>query len=293
MPAAVNKGRPIAVVRKSKTIAAVRQGGGGTPDVDAKSIQLTPVTDDADVDKASLLMEPDVTSPTGFRFRQRRITQDDILPGASSTLVKTLTSMLEIGASDTSPAFTSAPTSGGSPAIPTSAIVTDTDANTPQDVTSTPTAWSSAYSYTKSTNGQSVTWTLTEVINGTTIVRTASRTFGTLAFYGPTSSSNATIAAMSAGALEAFVEALASNVLATTRTRSIFSTALTVGQHLVIEIPTAWGTPVFKDENGFVVGATAIVSGTRTNASGGTIAFTLWDVSPIAVGNATIQRSVS
>jgi len=63
---------------------------------------------------------------------------------------------LEIGATLATPSFTAAYNRP-----PTSATLTDNDANPPQDVTGTPTAFASVNSYVKTAPNASVTWTLT------------------------------------------------------------------------------------------------------------------------------------
>lgn len=295
---AVGGARSVALVGGAQALTAVSPGGqGGGSDVDAKSIQGTPVQD-VDPTEAgdALLSVADAGSPTGFSWVRGQITQDMIRPGASTTLAKTGgTALLEIGATLATPAFTSNPSS-----TPTSAIATDSEGNAPQNVTSTPTSWTSPYSYTKSTNGESVTVTVTDVINGVT--KTASVTaglWGTLVRWGTSNLSDAAIAALNLAGQRALIASLGagsggSSQVATGRTRSLTYTFSGAGYRPLVSNPTSHGTPVFKDSNGFVITATKILSAVDDiNAQGVHVATDVYILTgpSVGAGSLTIAES--
>jgi hypothetical protein len=260
----------------------------------ATSIQGTPVVAGTPTVGDMYLVESDGSG--GVRIAHRKPTLDDLGPAASTTLAKTGgTSVLEIGATLATPAFTSNPSS-----TPSSAIATDSEGNTPQNVTLTPTSWTSPYSYTKSTNGESVTVTVTDVINGVT--KTASVTagvWGTLVRWGTSNLSDAAIAALNLAGQRALIAGLGagsggSSQIATGRTRSLTYTFSGAGYRPLVSNPTSHGTPVFKDSNGFVITATKILSAVDDiNAQGVHVATDVYILTgpSVGAGSLTIAES--
>jgi hypothetical protein len=162
-------------------------------------------------------------------------------------------------------------------ATPAAAILTNDVNGESLDVHTTPTSFSSAQTYVRSTPNQSVTWTLT-TSNGT---RTASATWGQKNFWGISSSPANT---------EAFIEALATSQLSTTR-GAAFTVNATSTNKIYFASPTRYGTPTFT-VGGFVGGF--ILRGgsiSVTNAQGYAETYDLWESVNAGLGTTNVTVS--
>ncbi len=107
-----------------------------------------------------------------------------------------------LGSTVATPAFTASYAR-----TPSAAVLTDSDGSSPRNVISTPTAFASPATFTKSTFGQAVTFTLTaSEAGGPPKTSTATITWAQPVYYG---------AAVPAALTEAFIKALPSSALAT------------------------------------------------------------------------------
>jgi len=162
-------------------------------------------------------------------------------------------------------------------ATPTAAVLTN-DANAESlDVTSTPTSFASAQTYSRTTPNQSVTWTLT-TSNGT---RTTSATWGQKNWWGISSSPAAT---------EAFIEALAGSQLNTSR-NAAFTVNATGTNKIYFACPTRYGTPTFT-VGGFVGGFILYSANVSvTNAQGFTENFNIYESVNAGLGSTNVAVS--
>jgi hypothetical protein len=183
---------------------------------------------------------------------------------------------LEIGASAVSPAFTAAHNR-----TPTSLVLTNNDNGESKNVVATPTSFTSSQTYTKTANNASVTFTLTGSDGLTGDVRTASITWRPRVYHG---------IGAAGGNSEAFIEALASSALQSSRTTSYTDNA--TGSNLLYwAAPASYGTPTFT-VGGFV-GGFSLVSNTIsvTNANGVTQNYQLWVSDVSGLGSTSVVVS--
>lgn len=162
-------------------------------------------------------------------------------------------------------------------ATPAAAVLTNDLNGESLDVSGTPTSFSSAQTYVRSTPNQSVTWTLT-TSNGT---RTASATWGQKNFWGISTTPANT---------EAFIEGLASSQLSTNR-GAAFTVNATGANKIYLAIPSRYGTPTFT-VGGFVGGF--ILRGASisvTNAQGFTENYDLWESVNAGLGTTNVTVS--
>ncbi len=162
-------------------------------------------------------------------------------------------------------------------ATPAAAVLTNNANAESLDVHTTPTSFSSAQTYSKTTPNQSVTWTLT-TSNGT---RTTSATWGQKNFWGVSASPANT---------EAFIEALASSQLNTTR-GAAFTVNATGANKIYFACPSRYGTPTFT-VGGFV-GGFVLRGGSIsvTNAQGFTENYDLWESVNAGLGSTNVTVS--
>ncbi len=162
-------------------------------------------------------------------------------------------------------------------ATPAAAVLTNDLNGESLDVHTTPTSFSSAQTYVRSTPNQTVTWTLT-TSNGT---RTTSATWGQKNFWGISSSPANT---------EAFIEALAGSQLRTSR-GAAFTVNATGTNKIYFACPSRYGTPTFT-VGGFVGGF--ILRGASisvTNAQGFTENYDLWESVNAGLGTTNVTVS--
>lgn len=177
----------------------------------------------------------------------------------------TSTTLLQIGQSLVSPAFSATYNQ-----TPDSATLTDSEGNAPVAFVSPFTSVVSPHTFTKTTIGQSVTWTDTASKTGAgTATRSVSASWGALNYHG---------AANDPGTItEAFVEGLSSSVLSTSRVISNFSQTMSGAEYLWYCYPTSEGSATLYDNTtGFQIDM--IVETTTlsvTNSFGVTVNYTV------------------
>jgi len=162
-------------------------------------------------------------------------------------------------------------------ASPAAAVLTNNANAESLDVHLTPTSFSSAQTYTKTTPNQSVTWTLT-TSNGT---RTASATWGQKNWWGISTSPANT---------EAFIEALAGSQLTTTR-GAAFTVNATSTNKIYFACPSRYGTPTFTVGGfvgGFILRGSAI---SVTNAQGYNENYDLYESVNAGLGTTNVTVS--
>lgn len=216
----------------------------------------------------------------GAIYNPRQLTEDDILPGFNITSFAG-GSLVELGATVTTPAFTASYASP--PDVTANAVVlTDTEATPPKDVTSTPTSFTSNGTFTKTSYGNAVTFTLTA--NKGAVMRTAvtTDTWVQKVFWGPSSSAGPYDAA--------FIVGLASNTLATSRSRS-FTVTAGLTDKIYYAFRSAYGTPTFN-VGGFDGGFELIASAVSvTNGHGITENYDVWRSVQANLGTTTVAVS--
>lgn len=257
-------------VQTQVIIGAVEVGGGGgtTAVVTSAANGLAPLTNAV----ASQTLVDDGTGDPSWR----QLSLDDLTPAFNASLSGGGT--LEVGQSVINPAFTASYTGG--PA--TSATITDNDGN-PALTLSTPfTAGTMPNTYVKTANNGSVSFTLSAnkgVVNDTS---QASYAWRPRCFYGV--SSNAS------GNDEAFIEALASSQLQSSRSASLSVNAGS-GEYIYYAFPASYGAATFTVggfEGGFdLVSATISV----TNAYGVTQDYRLYRSTNPSLGSTTVVVS--
>jgi hypothetical protein len=232
--AVVGGARGVVVVGRDSGVTAVSPGGqGGTPDVDAKSIQGTPVQDVDPAEAGDVLVSvADASSPTGFAYVRGAITQDMIKPGVSFSVSIGGGNVRELGQHLVNPTFT--PTYSSAPS---SVTIQRTGDPTPIDVSSTPNSFTYTGDYVHSTLGQTEVFTIVAVINGVTKTFVVTVTWGLRIFYGVRVDPGT-------GYDEAFIEGLATSVVVTSRARPIAVNAPS-GQTFFIWLGTALGSPTW------------------------------------------------
>lgn len=200
------------------------------------------------------------------------------LPFSITSFAQTGATLVEVGQSVATPAFTAAYQSG--PA--TSVILTDTEATPAQDVTATPAAFASTGTFTGAAYGNFVTFTLTATKGVTVDTATTTLSWGQRVFWDASSS---------AGPFnEAFIEGLANSALALTIART-FTVTAGVGAHIYYAFRSGYGTPTFYVggfEGGFEQIAAAVPV---TNANGFTENYDVWRSVQSNLGTTTVTVS--
>lgn len=202
----------------------------------------------------------------------RQLTQDDILPAFVPHLSGGGT--VEVGATVSTPSFTGSYTSGP----PTSATFSDTDGNAPFSLSTPFTAISDPYSFTKSANGASVTFTLSATKGAITRNTSVSYQWLPRVYWGTDNDGLNS---------ESGIEGLANNALASGRQRTFNVNALS-GKHIYYGYPASYGAATFTVggfEGGFdLVSATISV----TNAQGVTQNYRLYKSTNPSLGDTTV-----
>lgn len=250
--------KTVQVVRVSKTeVRVVVQAGTGGSSLPAY----------ADQQYAVLMEDP---ASTG---KFQRLKSFMIAPDFSVTLSGGGT--VEVGATVSAPAFTASYVDGP----PSTATLTDTEAHS-QNVTSTPTSFSSAYNFTKTVNNASVTFTLTADKSSESDTSQVSYAWRPRAFWGVGSGVDT----------EAEVEVLASSGLIASRAAT-FTVSPGAGQYIYYAYPASYGAATFTVggfEGGFdLVSATLSI----TNANGVTQDYRLYKSTNANLGSTTVTVS--
>ena len=230
-------------------------------------------TDDIDQDVDAM---PDgvFLYKTGGIWSATALTMDMIGPAFACTLSGG--GLVEDGATVTNPAFTASYTSS-----PTSVTIHDTQNATPATVALPATSFTRTGSYAFSGLGTSKTFTLTASNGTTTVTDTAAYTTGQRVYYG---------AATPGTHNAAFVQALASSVVTTTRARTVTYT-LTVGQRPYYFVPSGMSAPTAVI-GGFTYTWTDLGAITVPNPQGASIAGHLY-AGDVAGASVTYQAVFS
>ena len=165
--------------------------------------------------------------------------------------------------------------------VPTTASLSDSEGNPAINVVSTPTAFSTAANYTKTSNNAAVIWTLTADENGSGDNAVLSAFWRPRAFYG---------AAVSGTHNESFIEGLASNQLAASRNTTIVVNA-GVNQHIYYGFPASYdpGDNITFTVGGFSGGFEKVADPVSvTNAFGVTQNYKLWRSANTNLGSTTV-----
>lgn len=215
----------------------------------------------------AILME----DPAGALVFQQ-ITQDMIQPAFDVTMAGS--QVVEVGETVPTPAFTASYTGG--PA--TSVLLTDSEGTPSKNVTGTPTAFSSNGSFTKTAVSAAVTFTITASKNAIQKTSNASITWLPKVFYG---------VAVPAAYTEAFIEALATSALDSSRARS-FSVNAGASEKVYYAYPTSFGDGTFF-VGGFEGGFNKVASAVDvTNPHGVTLAYDLWESTNVNLGSTNV-----
>jgi hypothetical protein len=205
----------------------------------------------------------------------RQLTLDDIGPAFNASLSGGQS--LEVGASVVNPSFTASYTGG--PA--TAATITDNDGNPALTLGDPFTAGTMPHTYVKTTNGASVTFTLSASKSAITDTATASFTWNPRGYYGASSVVVDT---------EAEVEALASSGLQSSRART-FSVTAASGEYIWYAYPASFGAATFT-VGGFEGGFDLVTSTLSiTNANGVTQDYRLYRSTNPSLGLTTVVVS--
>lgn len=193
------------------------------------------------------------------------------------TSFQATTSLVQIGATVASPAFTAVHS-----LTPTSLVLTNNDNGEAKSVVGTPTSFTSSQNYTKNAP-VSVTFTLTGSDGITPSVATRAITWCNRIYYG---------AAVPGVFNEAFIEALTTSSLQTNGNRT-FTLAATATQKKYFAFPTRLGSAVVVI-GGFTYSWTVISTTISvTNSDGFTENYTLIENENLGVSSETIAVTVS
>lgn len=156
----------------------------------------------------------------------------------------------EVGQTVATPPFTASYTL---PAPYSSIVLTDSEGTAPQNVTLTPTGFSSSGTFSKSTYGESVVFTLTAIRDGITRIRTTSLQWLRHIYWGGASKPGAYT--------ESFIKSLASSSLASTKNRTFNANGGIPGSdvHIYYAYRSAYGPSNFW-VGGFMGGFTLVAT---------------------------------
>lgn len=162
--------------------------------------------------------------------------------------------------------------------LPESAVLSDSDGYSVDDVSATPTEFSSSHTYSKNTNAASVIFTLASVNADEADSDIVTLIWQPRVFYG---------AGAGGGSTEDFLEALAESKLAPSR-KITFNTTAGASQFIYYAYPTAYGAATLAIGNS--LGGFSLVSDTIsvTNSFGETQDYSLYQSISSGLGNVTI-----
>jgi len=220
----------------------------------------------------SVLMEDPAGVPVFQCLRQSWICPDFYISGFS--LVGG--SFIELGDTLTNPSFTA---SYSLP--PTVVSVQDDQGGASLDVSSTPTAFIYAGVYTKTTYGNTVTWSMNANDASQADVSAAIAKWVQRLYYG--------VAALPGAINETFVEGLSNNPLADTKTRTFTETAGAL-DYIWYCYRSAYGPATFT-VGGFTGGFTLVATIPITNAFGVLETYYVYRSDNIALGTTTVEVS--
>jgi len=220
----------------------------------------------------STLME----SPVGT-LAFSRIHQSMIIPSLDIvTFVKTGPLTVEVGSTVNNPAFTATYNHA-----PTTASVVDDQGNVALDVIGTPGAFTYVHAYTKNAYGQTVLFTLTANDGYGADTGAVTVTWAQKVFWG---------VGAPGGNTEAFIEALPTNMLALTKSRT-FTVNAGGGQKVYYAYRSAYGAATFT-VGGFAGGFTLVSNAILvTNPFGFAENYSLYESDNTGLGSVTVTVS--
>lgn len=197
------------------------------------------------------------------------------VPFVIDTFTSTSGSMLEVGQTLATPIFNATYSR-----LPISVALTDTDGY--YESLSSPFATiTSAKSHIRTTSGQTLTCTLTAYKGALSNTNTKVFTWGSKVFWG---------VAVPATYNEAFIEALASNSVQTSKNKT-FTVTPGATKYIYFACKTSYGTPTFI-VGGFEGGFTKVGSAVSvTNSFGITETYDLWKSEQLDLGTTTVGVS--
>lgn len=214
-------------------------------------IQSTPVDATAPIDLQALVYQASLSA-----WAPTTLTEDMIQPAFQVASFSDGASP-EVGQTVTTPSFSASYTPV--PQLPDTAILTDSDGTPPQNVSGTPTLFSSAGAFVKNIYGESVTFTLSVTKGGFPKVRTTSLQWRRYVYWGGASQPGVYT--------EAFIKALVSKSLTNTRNRTFNADGGVPGSdvHIYYAFRSGYDPPPPKFwvggfEGGFVKVATVSVT---------------------------------
>jgi len=213
-----------------------------------------------------------VEDPVGtLVFRQ--LLQSDILADFAINTFSATTAVIEVGASAVTPAFTASYVR-----TPDTATLTDDEGSAAKDVSGTPTSFTSNETFTKTTNNDSVQFTLSATEGSQNDSANTNISWQPRTFYG------VDVDGLSS---EADIESLANQQLDNNRNIT-FTVTAGASQHIYYAFPSSYGTPTFTIggfEGGFVLQAGAV---SVTNGFGVTQNYDLWKSVNANLGTTTV-----
>lgn len=205
-----------------------------------------------------------------------QITEDMILPGYSVDLTAVGATTVEVGDTVSNPQFNA---TYERPAA--AASLEDDEGNPPQDVLGDPNPLTMPFNYNKTANNDSVVFTLSaNETGGPTRTDSVTVTWQPRVYWGT---------GLPGGASEAFIESLANNALAGSRSRT-FNVNAAVGDAIYYAYPLSYGAGTFS-VNGFVGGFNPPTTVSVTNAFGVTQDYLLYESALTGLGDTTVVVS--
>jgi hypothetical protein len=215
---------------------------------------------------------PIVSGGTTYKIQKQNLLAD----AYGITAFAASTAAVEVGAAVNTPAFTATHNR-----TPTALTLTNNDNAESKNVVGTPTTFTSSQNYTKTTNNASVTFTLTGSDGISGDVRATTIAWRPRLYWG---------IGATGGNSEAFIEALASSALQSSRVGS-FTVNATGSNKIYWAAPTSYGTPTFT-VGGFEGGFTLVSSTISvTNVNGVTQNYQLWESDVAGLGSTTVVVS--
>ncbi len=242
--------------------------GSGSGDKTVAGIYNRPIIDSAPVDGAVVVFDP-----TSSSWIYRTLSLDDLRPAYAISFNLAVSSIVEVGSTVTTPAFTATYTQE-----PVTVVLTDNQGTAAKDVILSKNSFSSNAVLTKSVYGQSATFTLTAK-SGSNITKTASQTisWGQKVFWGTGDPGQTTAT---------FIKALTGSALALTKNRSITVNAA-AGKKIYYAYRNDYGAATFT-VNGFSGGFTPVSVVSVSNSYGISELYTLYESEQTSLGSITI-----
>lgn len=253
---------------------------GTWKDQEVVGIREVPVRDMAPTEEFQVLVTRSGGSEP-YEYSLESLTMDMIKPAFDFTFSGP-SALIEVGATLATPSFTASYT----PGLPDGpATLRDTDNLSEQDVYATPTAFSSAYSFTKSVYGQAVTFRLTAKRGSATKQKTLPVTWVRKVYH---------FAAVSPGAFpgsftKAWVEGNHAGVLRSSKNQTVTVDAGSMGdnKHIYYLYRDAYGDSQFW-VGGFAGGFTKLGSISLTTAAGQAESYAVYQSVNVGLGSTSL-----